>query len=204
MGAGRSGTTLLDILLGNHNECVSIGEINRYFNRLGEPHESKNADEAAYWESIKQELENQFSKEELIDQRRNFKRFEYYSGVFVPKLLFGKQYHSYLSYTKSLLEAIQARHTDKILVDSSKYPLRVSILKDLGYDVRTVYLIRRPSSVIRSFMKKGLEQPSKGFVGALLYYTITNLFCYYQRFRHKNSITVTYENLVSKTSETLD
>ena len=37
MGAGRSGTTLLDILLGNGDGFVSCGELNRFPRHQGHP-----------------------------------------------------------------------------------------------------------------------------------------------------------------------
>ena len=37
IGAGRSGTTLLDIVLGNNENTISLGEINRYYKRNGIP-----------------------------------------------------------------------------------------------------------------------------------------------------------------------
>ncbi len=204
MGAGRSGTTLLDILLGNHPACESIGEINRYFNRFGEPHKTKNENELLFWKKVKDEVIECFGEHELLNQRKNFKKFEYYSGVFTPKFLHQKDYNSYLNFTSQILKTLGRYHNNKILIDSSKYPLRQRILKDLGYDVRTIFLIRRPSSVIRSFMKKKLEQPPKGFFEAFFYYLITNLFCHFQNIRNSKCVLVTYEDLILKPKETLD
>ena len=41
IGSGRSGTTLLDILLGNGNNIFSAGELNRFTKRNGIPHDAR-------------------------------------------------------------------------------------------------------------------------------------------------------------------
>ena len=53
MGAGRSGTTLLDIVLGNQNTMFSCGEINRFAIRNGNPPLVKDQIKLKFWRKIK-------------------------------------------------------------------------------------------------------------------------------------------------------
>src|SRR5829696_4581113 len=57
MGAGRSGTTLLDILLGNSNGFVSCGELNRFPRHQGEPPLIEpDSPRGRFWKQVRQRL----------------------------------------------------------------------------------------------------------------------------------------------------
>ncbi len=52
IGAGRSGTTLLDIILGNEDSFFSSGELNRYLKREGIPHCARDKHVSLFWEEV--------------------------------------------------------------------------------------------------------------------------------------------------------
>ena len=64
-----------------------------------------------------------------------------------------------------------------IVIDSSKYPGRLFQLRNLNYKIKVIYLIREPSSVLKSFEKKNIEQPNKNWFLTIIYYFVVNLLC---------------------------
>lgn len=210
LGAGRSGTTILDIVLGNCSGSISLGEINRFFKRNGiAPKREINSKEYVFWDKIKgtfdMHLEGDYSS-----FKKAFDKNEYHTH-FLKLLLFGsdkfyqniliKQYESIAEHTKD----------KKVLIESSKYPARAlnvsSALKgkmEVGY----VYLKKDPVKVVSSFGKKGLEQPAKPFLASNLYYFTINVFCYLTvwklRKRGHNVVVLKYEDLIEEPSRVLD
>ena len=56
LGSGRSGTTLLDILLGNEPSFFSAGELNRIPKLDFHPHDPRDELVLKFWEEVKKML----------------------------------------------------------------------------------------------------------------------------------------------------
>ena len=171
MGAGRSGTTLLDIVLGNQNTMFSCGEINRFAIRNGNPPLVKDQIKLKFWRKIKNDM--QITDYNYIIKLAN--SFEYHIGF--AKSLFYKhkiRYKDYINYLSVFFKALFSNINNDCIIDSSKYPGRLFQLRNLPYDIKVIYLIREPSFVLKSFEKKDIEQPNKNWLFALIYYL---LFC---------------------------
>ena len=57
IGSGRSGTTLLDILLGNAKDSFSAGELNRFTTRNGiPPKRDESSLENKFWRNVREKL----------------------------------------------------------------------------------------------------------------------------------------------------
>lgn len=209
LGAGRSGTTILDIVLGNCSNAISLGEINRFFKRNGiAPKRETDSKVYKFWESIKEAFDGA-QAEDYGKLKKLFDKNEYHT--YFPKIyLFGanklyrqvliKQYHSILQNT-----------SQDILVESSKYPARainISSSLNKNLEIAYVYLKKDPVKVVASFGKKGLEQPAKPFLASNLYYFVINFFCHLAVWKLRNRghkvVMVTYEDLISKPLEVLD
>ncbi|MEM9001248.1 MAG: sulfotransferase [Bacteroidota bacterium] len=178
LGAGRSGTTLLDIILGNSEDVISLGEVNRFFKRRGIPPKRKEGEETyVFWEKVKEGIE----KKEKIDyeKAKTISHFhEYHSNIL--KAFFGKYKKSYKTLLTKQYEAIFENTTQHVLIESSKYPARaLNISRILGEEViiKYIYLKKDPVKVVRAFNKKNIEQPRKGFLASNMYYFVVNLFC---------------------------
>ena len=69
------------------------------------------------------------------------------------------------------------------MIESSKYPVRAlnlsNYLDNQSLSIKYIYLKKDPVRVIKSFQKKGLEQPSKGYFAANIYYFCVNILCRY-------------------------
>ena len=90
LGAGRSGTTLIDIILGNSQGLLSCGELNRYGKRDGVPGgEDFGALRLKYWEGIREEMLKRGDSEVFLKMKKYSDVFEHHKG-FVKSLIFGK------------------------------------------------------------------------------------------------------------------
>lgn len=184
LGAGRSGTTLLDIVLGNGENMTSRGEINRFPKRNGySPNCPTDSPNYCYWENIKNLLKErnpQFADLSVIN--RLHQKFEYHSGLIKSEVAGkdNKEYQLYASFLKELYALIFETTSQDIIVESSKYPGRILALSDiLPYEIKVIYLMRDPVKVVNAFTKKNIEQPSKNYFAANLYYLSVNLLCKY-------------------------
>ena len=76
IGAGRSGTTLLDIVLGNAEDIFSAGELNRFSKLQGIPHDARDEKVQQFWKQVKEDL----GKENIIMHLKILKIFNITRG----------------------------------------------------------------------------------------------------------------------------
>jgi hypothetical protein len=208
IGSGRSGTTLLDIILGNNTESISLGEVNRLYKREGIPPKRSKEDEVyKFWKEITNSL-NQ-SGQSYLELANLFNKNEYHSALF--KTLFRNNNLLYKKNLKHQYEVLKTKTKQSILIESSKYPVRALNISEYvskeDYFIKYIYLKKDPTKVVKSFQKKHLEQPSKSFLSANLYYLLVNLLCVLsvrilKLRKHKVSI-IKYEDLLIDSKKTL-
>tara|TARA_B110000091_G_scaffold103956_1_gene112932 strand:+ start:9906 stop:10769 length:864 start_codon:yes stop_codon:yes gene_type:complete len=211
IGAGRSGTTMLDIVLGNTSESLSLGEINRFFKRNGIPPKRNIKDKTfLFWKKIREDFEirNENIFLSFFDQNQLMDSNEYHSAVF--KSVFGKCDKNYKTLLNNLYDSIFANTTDKIIIESSKYPLRalnLSRLERKDVEIKYIYLKKDPVKVVKSFNKKDIEQPTKGFFKSNIYYFGVNALCiitvYFLKRRGHKIAKIKYEDLILNPNKTL-
>ncbi|WP_127846056.1 sulfotransferase [Psychroflexus aestuariivivens] len=209
IGAGRSGTTLLDIMLGNNSNSLSLGEINRFFLREGKPPKrEKSSKVSTFWSSFKNQfdLNNQNDYNYLNDL---FKNHEYHTSLY--KSISQNSDSEYIKLLRLQYDLLYNQTDENVIVESSKYPVRAINLSNYvnkeKFSIKYIYLKKDPANVVNSFQKKNLEQPSKGFFSANIYYLTVNLICnisiaLLKKRGHKVS-EITYENLTKDTENTL-
>jgi hypothetical protein len=187
MGAGRSGSTILDILLGNGEDILSCGELNRYISRQGKPSawfRIENSPTAIFWKKIGTKLRDKFPDGIEFSQLKKLSRkYEYHSGIF--NLGFDKkEWSRYSHFISSLYETIFENISQSTIVDSSKYSYRaLKVAEILPYEIGFIYLKRDPRGVVESFAK-GILIP-KPWLSANLYYLLNNLLCQFAVYRLK-------------------
>lgn len=208
MGAGRSGTTLLEIILGNGNGIFNCGELNRFPDYDGEPKLREQGDpKYDFWKKIKEKL---VQKHDLKSQNHFHRQFEYHKGFFRPLFsgINSKDHVAYAAFLKDLYLSIFDSIDGKIITDSSKYPLRgLHLSRVLPYEISYIYLKRDPASVVRSFAKKDVEQSTKNWGSANLYYFIVNALCKLtiRKLRKKHRVVeIKYEDLLENPEHTLE
>ncbi|WCO01653.1 sulfotransferase [Psychroserpens ponticola] len=211
IGAGRSGTTLLDIILGNNTNSISLGEINRFFKRKGNPPKRDlNSQVHLFWEAINKEVTKKHNEYKYSYVSKVFKKNEYHSHAF--KVIFNKNDKEYSEILTTLYNSLYLKTSENILIESSKYPLRAlnisRILSRDQYQIKYIYLKKDPVKVVQSFQKKHIEQPSKGFFAANVYYLFVNLLCRYivklLKVNGHNVSIVNYKDIIENSQQTIN
>ena len=210
IGVGRSGSTILDILLGNGEDILSGGEINRYIVRQGIPSywcHIENSPTFLFWNKIGTHLKDKFPEGiEFTQLKQLSKKHEYHTGIF--NLGFDKkEWNRYSHFVSSLYETIFENIKQSTIIDSSKYPYRaLKLVNILPYEIQFIYLKRDPRNVVKSFAKKGIPHVSKSWLSANLFYLLVNLLCQFVVYRLKKKhqvVEVKYEALIGQPVETL-
>lgn len=209
MGLGRSGTTLMDIVIGNGKGCFSGGELCRYPLRRGirrnTPAESPRNE---FWEAVLEKLsslDHRFVEFERMEKLRW--RYEYHVGYIRDSLLGLRQTHDlaeYHEFLRAFYRVLFEQSNTPILVESSKYPGRAwhlsLALAPEQYEITYLFIRRNPVSVTRSFQKRDIEQSSKNCFSAILLYFVVNTLCngrYLRLSRQHRAAKVNFEALLS-------
>lgn len=166
-GYGRSGSTILDIALGQHSAVVGAGEITSLTQHAWRNNEfcacGKAIHHCSFWSSVLEEW-SAGGEQGLMDEYcRLQQRFEGLSMA--TRLLsgagLGKQFSVYTLHTKRLFSAMLSCSGRQVIVDSSKLPGRAMALAQIpGIDMRVIHLVRDGRGVAWSLLK-GYERDAK-------------------------------------------
>jgi len=186
LGLGRSGTTLVDIVLGNGDDVFSCGELNRYPLRQGVRRNTPaDSDRGTFWDNVRRDLGARDPRFVSFDRLMKLhRRYEYHLGHLRDRAIGArdtldlKEYYAFLNALYDVLFNLTAH---SILVDSSKYSGRAwhlaRALPPDTYNIAYVYVRRDPVAVVRSFRKKGIEQDPQHWLIANLLYFVVNRLC---------------------------
>jgi hypothetical protein len=158
MGAGRSGSTILGVALGNCADVFYAGELDKWLLRSGQP-KLQDDERSRFWAQVR-------------------------SGVTDPEPLFGGRVHRYLERSSALFRkggrrvrlrlrgpyrrtmgelfgAVAATARSAYVVDTSHYPLRAHELQAVAQiDLYLILLVRDPRRVIASFAREDVVEPT--------------------------------------------
>jgi Sulfotransferase family len=157
MGAGRSGSTIIGVALGNCEQVFYAGEVDKWLLRSGRP-KLEDEPRLRFWEGV-------------------------LARVAAPEPLFGSRVHIYLERSSALFRragrsaraqlrgpyrrtmgelfaAIASTAGATHVVDSSHYPLRARELQSVPeIDLYLLLLVRDPRRVIASFAREDVVEP---------------------------------------------
>ncbi|MEP2937368.1 MAG: sulfotransferase [Gilvibacter sp.] len=199
-GYGRSGSTLLSLLLNSVPDIVNIGEVN-YLYRT-------NHDELPeLWKKLKTETLEALDDD--IPQEMAKKRISSIRWCFMKKKLGAKLFKKLWFHP---VDSIATEFGVDTLVDASKSTYgsftRPIYYKKTGYNIKVIHLIRNPHGVMKSY-KKGRNvsnspvlAPAKtgGALRGLLSWFITNTLTslvYPFHVKRKNIFVLNYDNLIA-------
>ena len=193
MGLGRSGSTILDLVLGNHPNIESVGEVGNIFRNGWISHESLRgidprrlrpllctcgkrldvlyvgtpAEACPFWSSVRREWVKRTGREDIESYPRLQDTFELEKRW--PRLLYEKRrpsalFRSYARSTLAFFEAIRAVSGKPIIVDSSTIPIQAFALGMMpGIDMYLIHLVRDGRGVIASHKKPFKRYTPAGF-----------------------------------------
>jgi hypothetical protein len=182
-GMARSGSTILDLVLGTHPSIESVGEVGNLIRNGWISHESLRGidpkklrvpictcgkrldvlyvatpDEACpFWSSVRREWVERTDRDSIESYPTLQGAFERQRRL--PRLLYEKRrlsalFRSYARLTLAFFESIRAVSGKPIIVDSSKTPARAFALSIVpGIDLYVVHLVRDGRGVITSHRK---------------------------------------------------
>ena len=180
LGTGRSGSTILDITLGNHPCMESVGELQNFirsgwvdgrvlrspFCACGRRVDVDEADACPFWSSVRREWVERSapdSIENYVSLQDTFERYRSLTRLLRERRAPSARFRSYAGLTRTLFEAISAVSGKPIVVDSSKAPLRALALSMTpGIDLFVIHLVRDGRGVTSSRRKAFRKNPEAG------------------------------------------
>ncbi|PDT43630.1 MULTISPECIES: sulfotransferase family protein [Sinorhizobium] len=214
-GYGRSGTTLLDIALGQHDAVLGAGEITSLTRHVWRHNEycacGNRIRDCRFWSTVCQEwLAN--SDPTLMSEYCGLQ--EKFEGLPVLARMFsglslGKQFAAYALHTERLMNAMLTSSGKQVIVDSSKLPGRAMALAQTpGIDMRVIHMVRDGRGVAWSLLKpyardanSGLQKEirPKSVLRTALRWSIVNLAVEYlsRKLGPDKVLRVRYEDFVS-------
>jgi glycosyltransferase involved in cell wall biosynthesis len=216
MGAAHSGSTVLDIALGNHPNIESVGELYK-LPRSGwvRDHNRRCAcgatiDECPYWIQVYEGWTERVGYDCLAAYIALQNRFEWTRRSW-PRLLFesrngSRSFTEYVKLTAAMYEAIRDVSGRKVIVDSSKRPIRgYALLLNDRIDTRLIHLVRDGRGVAWSHLKPRTRDVEAGIpkdfpptpvLQTSLRWVRINLESEWVRKRASRSVRTTYESFV--------
>jgi hypothetical protein len=173
MGAGRSGSTILGVTLGNCAEVFYAGELDAWLPRSGEPL-LQGAERERFWQQVREGVpgaDELFGREAERAIERSLAVLRIHKWPVRRRLR-----AAYRRIAEDLYRSISAAAETNLIVDTSHYPLRARELQALtGIELHLVYLMRDPQSVVASFNRTDVAQYNKSTLTTNVYLWLTNL-----------------------------
>lgn len=210
LGTGRSGSTVLEILLAQAPGAFGAGELSFVVQDafLGDAPCGcgVSARSCPVWGAVLDRLG--WDGATLRDAAAVFREVDAHRDV--PRLLTRTARPgallAYRRYNRALLGAIRAVTGAEWVIDSSKYSARALALATLSdVRLRTVRLTRRPAGLMRSWQKPNQgEQPPKSPGALLAYYTLVGASIRLAEARLPDVHRLTYEALAADPAATME
>lgn len=220
IGSGRSGSTLLNILLDNHPSITGVGELS-FVTRHIWPEKGycgcgRRIDQCEIWNRVFQNwIENTDDKalKAYIKLQAKFERYRRLPFVLWNGILKSSELLQYSKYTTELYRAIQDVSEVSYVADASKHPVRVrAISLNPDIDLRVIHIMRDPRGVAwsRSKLLKKVQQSGFGWdvlpnpVWKTAFEWVgVNLLSNYVAGNLENVIRIRYEDLIIDPNKTL-
>jgi hypothetical protein len=156
MGAGRSGSTILGVALGNCADVFFAGELDKWLPREGAP-KRKDRERAEFWRTVKTRVADPAT----VRAGQPHRYLERSSALFrlsrrgARRRLRGP----YRRVMSELYGAVASTAGTAYVVDTSHYPLRARELQALSsVDLYLLLLVRDPQDVVASFAKDDVAE----------------------------------------------
>lgn len=200
MGAGRSGSTVLSIILGTHPKIEAVGEIKAWHRYKGLPRDHIDKRNYQFWHNVlncyvylKGANPNFEQLNVICNQIEAHNKLLWHLFHKLPFAIV----NDYYEHINFLISSIKTISKKDIILDSSKNICRaLFLLTFLSNKVKVIHLIRDPRGTLWSFMKKNVEQKSKKPIKAIIDYIAINSAASLIRYLFKKHvIKVRYEDI---------
>jgi Sulfotransferase family len=202
MGAGRSGSTILGVTLGNCEGVFFAGELDKWFAREGAPRR-EDPQLRSFWRQVLGEVGD---ARDMFDGRTGW--LERSSALLDPRKWPTRRRlrARYRSVSEQLYLALARITRATHIVDTSHYPLRAHELQALGgIDLYLLWLVRDPQSVVASLGRSDVVERRFDVPTSNAYLWLTNLLSLPVFLRHprERRLFVRHEDFVADPSGVL-
>jgi hypothetical protein len=167
-GSGRSGSTLLERVLGAIPGHVNVGELIDLPRRVAVEDEicgcGRPFSQCPFWTAVGQRAYGGWDTATL--QRLHSAQHQVARQRYLPQLLlsrrssaYAQQLENYATEYSRLVSAVAAQADAQYVVDASKWPVIAWALFRGGVDVRVVHLVRDVRGVAHSLSRDDIERP---------------------------------------------
>jgi hypothetical protein len=166
-GSGRSGSTLLERIVGAVPGFVNVGEAIDIFRRVFAEDElcgcGLQFSECPFWTAVGKRAFGGWTPEVVAEigslQVRVARQRHLHSLLFPGRRRFRADLRNYGAAYRSLYDAILLEASAQYVVDASKWPVQALALGQSGLDVRVLHLVRDPHGVAFSLDKREVHRP---------------------------------------------
>lgn len=222
VGVGRSGSTLLERMLGAVPGAVNAGELNAIFSRVAKQDQRCGCAEpfsaCRFWRRVG---ERAFGGWAEVTERMAALQPRVVRQRFVPRMVTGvagatyrRELAEYLDAHHRLYDAIAAESGAEVVVDASKSTAQLFAVRRIdGLDLRVINLVRDSRGVANSWSKSGIRKPQSQQGEEMGTYPPHRLAVLWAALQLESSVLgaaaphsarVRYEDLVARPRPTLD
>lgn len=161
VGMGRSGSTVMDALLGTHPSACGVGELvnlvgsgwlKREYCACGE-----RGNLCTFWAAVRREWSERIDPLDVTDYlplQHTFESRSSWVRLMAERALTSQRFRAYGRMSAALFDSIRAVSGRAVVIDSSKSPMRAYALATSGIDMRLLHLVRDPRAVAWSLRKR--------------------------------------------------
>lgn len=170
IGAGRSGSTLIDILLDIDSDCLPVGELRYFFSRSLKEKQlcscGSNVYDCDFWSSIALGFSPGSVQQDGRDYFDFFERIRNSFRIFLAMVfgMYKEERNKYKFLNNKLVSEIIHKSGKRYIIDSSKFPFRAIALKLFCKDqisLKVIHLVRDPRAVAFSWTTKKVRPEIK-------------------------------------------
>ncbi|WP_298908901.1 sulfotransferase [uncultured Aliiroseovarius sp.] len=146
-GYGRSGSTVVDIMLGMHPEIFGAGELSTMCRHVWRENEycacGARLNECDVWEPVMKRWTKECDPDDYFALQRSIE------PLYAPgRMIGGAKLEAYLNMSRAMFSAIRDQTGQPIILDSSKAPGRaLALASDPKIDLRVIHLVRDARAV---------------------------------------------------------
>lgn len=213
-GSGRSGSTILNIILDNHPEIFGGGELQNMgavFNDKKTCSCGEATVNCEFWSQVMQDWKEKISDSTIKEGLSKWKKIESYHSLkawfrlWAGLSLDSPEVKDYLDNTYAFFEALKKYSGKSTIVDISKNPLRAwALLNHPDIDLRLVHLVRDGRGVAWSLEKKAKrEGKPRSIFKSALFWLLVNKQSNYVRKQAKDALLIRYEDFAQHPEQTI-
>jgi hypothetical protein len=225
VGFRRSGSTLLDIVLGNHSQIESTGELAEISRNYWIKNSTrycgcgKRIHSCPFWSQVRQtwiERVGADDAEKYAELQKTFHSYRTLPRMLLEKYKPSSQFRAYSRLNRALFESIREVSGNPVVLDSSKNRVRaLAFSMTPGVDLHLIHLVRDARGVAAS-QKKSFQKDEKAGIprnyrarsiwNSIILWVAANLLselvC--SQVDRRKMVRVRYEDFMSTPKEVLD